>query len=103
MKRTLIKIVIPIVFIIYAISNAYFGLLLGEIIDIVIKMNIKEIAIKLLITLSVLVINYVSGLVVWRLAYGDAEANLNTLKIKLFGMDTMKVRNKYIDITAYTD
>lgn len=103
MKRTLIKIVIPIVFIIYAISNAYFGLLLGEIIDIVIKMNIKEIAIKLLITLSVLVINYVSGLVVWRLAYGDAEANLNTLKIKLFGMDTMKVRNKNIDITAYTD
>jgi ABC-type bacteriocin/lantibiotic exporter with double-glycine peptidase domain len=90
-------------FLVYAMSNAIFGLMLGSIIDVILSKNIEKIIVNLLLTLLFLLINYFSGLLAWKLAYREGMNSLIDLKRNLFKSESQKNRNEDIDITLYTD
>jgi ABC-type bacteriocin/lantibiotic exporter with double-glycine peptidase domain len=103
MKGKFVQCIIAIMFLVYAMSNAIFGLMLGSIIDVILSKNIEKIIVNLLLTLLFLLINYFSGLLAWKLAYREGMNSLIDLKRNLFKSESQKNRNEDIDITLYTD
>ncbi|MCR5000153.1 MAG: ABC transporter ATP-binding protein/permease [Lachnospiraceae bacterium] len=103
MKNIRVRLIVAIMLLIYAITNALFGILLGSIIDVVIS-NAFMNALKYLgITLACLAMNSISGLLAWKTAYSDGRDQLVRIKEKRFDADASKERSEEIDLTLYTD